>query len=85
MDGDVSYSLNDDAGRKSPGDIMRFFLMPAHSMRKNLSMISMLALGIYGNYGLGIDFGQWAGDRLIKKSTMVAMTLKPFNRLQIKR
>ena len=26
MDGDVSYSLNDDAGRKSPGDIMRFFL-----------------------------------------------------------
>lgn len=27
--------------------------------------------------GLGIDFGDWAGDRLIKKSTMVAMTLSP--------
>jgi long-chain fatty acid transport protein len=34
-------------------------------------------IGLYGNYGLGIDFGNWAGDRLIKKSTMVAMTLSP--------
>lgn len=35
-------------------------------------------IGMYGNYGLGIDFSNWVGDRLIKKSTMVAMTLSPF-------
>ena len=25
-------------------------------------------IGMYGNYGLGIDFGNWVGDRLIKKA-----------------
>ncbi|MNE30128.1 putative outer membrane protein precursor [compost metagenome] len=34
-------------------------------------------IGMYGNYGLGTDYGNWAGDRLIKKSTMAALTLSP--------
>ncbi|HCQ8622923.1 TPA: outer membrane protein transport protein [Klebsiella quasipneumoniae] len=77
MDGDVSYSLNDDAGRKSPGDIMRFFPNASAFYAQKINDDLYAGLGIYGNYGLGIDFGQWAGDRLIKKSTMVAMTLSP--------
>lgn len=32
---------------------------------------------MYGNYGLGTDYGNWAGERLIKKSTMVALTMSP--------
>ena len=77
MDGDVSYSLNDDAGRKSPRDIMRFFPNASAFYAQKINDDLYAGLGIYGNYGLGIDFGQWAGDRLIKKSTMVAMTLSP--------
>ncbi|EMW3193006.1 outer membrane protein transport protein [Klebsiella quasipneumoniae] len=77
MDGDVSYSLNDDAGRKSPGDIMRLFPNASAFYAQKINDDLYAGLGIYGNYGLGIDFGQWAGDRLIKKSTMVAMTLSP--------
>lgn len=77
MDGDISYSLDDDAGRKSPGNIMRFFPNASAFYAQKVNDDLYAGLGLYGNYGLGIDFGSWAGDRLIKKSTMVAMTLSP--------
>ncbi|WP_343582228.1 outer membrane protein transport protein [Enterobacter sp.] len=77
MDGDISYHLDDDSGRKNPGDIMRFFPNASAFYTQKLNDALYAGLGLYGNYGLGIDFGNWAGDRLIKKSTMVAMTLSP--------
>ncbi|EDQ4521289.1 fatty acid transporter [Salmonella enterica subsp. enterica] len=77
MDGDVSYSLDDESGRKSPGDIMGFFPNASAFYAQKLNDDFYAGMGLYGNYGLGIDFGNWAGDRLIKKSTMVAMTLSP--------
>lgn len=77
MDGDISYTLDDESGRKSPGDIMRFFPNASAFYSQKVNDDIYAGLGLYGNYGLGIDFGNWAGDRLIKKSTMVAMTLSP--------
>lgn len=77
MDGDISYKLDDDSGRQSPGDIMRFFPNASAFYTQRLNDDFYAGIGMYGNYGLGIDFGNWAGDRLIKKSTMVAMTLSP--------
>lgn len=77
MDGDVSYKLDDDAGRKSPGDIMHFFPNASAFYTQKLNDDIYAGIGLYGNYGLGIDYGNWAGDRVIKKSTMVAMTLSP--------
>lgn len=77
MDGDISYHLDDNSGRKNPGDIMRFFPNASAFYTQKLNDALYAGLGLYGNYGLGIDFGNWAGDRLIKKSTMVAMTLSP--------
>lgn len=77
MDGDVSYTLEDETGRKSPGDIMRFFPNASAFYAQKVNDDLYAGIGLYGNYGLGIDFGNWSGDRLIKKSTMVAMTLSP--------
>ncbi|EAX5650151.1 fatty acid transporter [Salmonella enterica] len=77
MDGDISYKLDDESGRQSPGDIMRFFPNASTFYTQKLNDDLYAGIGLYGNYGLGIDFGDWAGDRLIKKSTMVAMTLSP--------
>lgn len=77
MDGDVSYTLADESGRKSPDDIMGFFPNASAFYAQKLNDDLYAGIGLYGNYGLGIDFGNWAGDRLIKKSTMVAMTLSP--------
>ncbi|EHI1800880.1 TPA: OmpP1/FadL family transporter [Salmonella enterica subsp. enterica] len=77
MDGNISYKLDDESGRQSPGDIMRFFPNASAFYAQKLNDDFYAGIGLYGNYGLGIDFGNWAGDRLIKKSTMVAMTLSP--------
>ncbi|AFJ48857.1 OmpP1/FadL family transporter [Shimwellia blattae] len=77
MDGDVSYHLDDSNGRQSPGDIMRFFPNASAFYSQKVNDALYAGIGLYGNYGLGIDFGRWAGDRLISKSSMVAMTLSP--------
>ena len=78
MGGNIPYTLdNESAGRQSPGNIMTLFPNTSMFYTQHLSDTVSAGIGLYGNYGLGIDFGQWAGDRLIKKSTMVAMTLSP--------
>lgn len=78
MGGDIPYSLDDESsGRQSPGNVMKLFPNASMFYTQRLSDNVSAGLGLYGNYGLGIDFGNWAGDRLIKKSTMVAMTLSP--------
>ncbi len=78
MGGDISYTLDNESGeRQSPGNVMKLFPNASMFYTQHLSDTVSAGLGLYGNYGLGIDFGDWAGDRLIKKSTMVAMTLSP--------
>ncbi|MCW9668631.1 outer membrane protein transport protein [Klebsiella michiganensis] len=78
MGGDISYQLdNESSGRQSPGNVMNLFPNASMFYTQRLNDSVSAGLGLYGNYGLGIDFGEWAGDRLIKKSTMVAMTLSP--------
>nr|WP_153879561.1 outer membrane protein transport protein [Citrobacter freundii] len=78
MGGDIPYSLNNESvDRQSPGNVMTIFPNASLFYTQQLSDSVSAGIGLYGNYGLGIDFGNWAGDRLIKKSTMVAMTLSP--------
>lgn len=78
MGGDISYKLdNESSGRQSPVNVMNLFPNASVFYTQRLNDSVSAGLGLYGNYGLGIDFGNWAGDRLIKKSTMVAMTLSP--------
>ncbi|MDI3433674.1 MULTISPECIES: OmpP1/FadL family transporter [Klebsiella] len=78
MGGDISYTLDDKSGgRQSPDNVMKLFPNASMFYTQRLSNTVTAGVGLYGNYGLGIDFGNWAGDRLIKKSTMVAMTLSP--------
>lgn len=77
MDGDISYQLDDENGRKSPGNIMSVFPNASGFYAQKLNDDFYAGIGIYGNYGLTTDYGNWAGDRLLKKSTMVALTLSP--------
>jgi long-chain fatty acid transport protein len=60
MDGDVSYKLDDESGRKSPGNIMHFSLTRARSTRKSLMTIFMLVLGCMVTmvWGLTLVTGQ---------------------------
>ncbi|ENI8091277.1 outer membrane protein transport protein [Salmonella enterica] len=75
MGGDINYQL--DNSRQSPGNVMNLFPNASSFYIQKVSDDLYAGIGLYGNYGLGIDFGNWAGERLIKKSTMVAMTLSP--------
>lgn len=77
MDGDISYTFNDESRGKSPGDIMRIFPNASAFYAQKINDDLFAGIGMYGNYGLGTDYGNWAGDRLIKKSTMAALTLSP--------
>lgn len=76
MDGSIDYQLNNGA-QKSPGDVMKTFPNASAFYSQKVTDNLYAGMGLYGNYGLGIDYGNWAGDRLINKSTMVAMTLSP--------
>ncbi|WP_336214673.1 OmpP1/FadL family transporter [Enterobacter sp. P82] len=76
MDGSIDYQLNNTAQR-SPGDVMKTFPNTSAFYSQKVTDNLYAGIGLYGNYGLGIDYGNWAGDRLIKKSTMAAMTLSP--------
>lgn len=76
MDGSIDYQLKNDA-QKSPGDVMKTAPNASAFYSQKVTDKLYAGIGLYGNYGLGIDYGNWAGDRLIKKSTMAAMTLSP--------
>ncbi|MGI1932780.1 OmpP1/FadL family transporter, partial [Enterobacter hormaechei] len=76
MDGSIDNQLDNDA-HQSPGDVMKTIPNASAFYSQKINDDLYAGIGLYGNYGLGIDYGSWAGDRLIKKSTMVAMTLSP--------
>ncbi|WBV30676.1 outer membrane protein transport protein [Enterobacter hormaechei subsp. steigerwaltii] len=76
MDGSIDNHLDNDA-HQSPGDVMKTIPNASAFYSQKINDDLYAGIGLYGNYGLGIDYGSWAGDRLIKKSTLVAMTLSP--------
>ncbi|MFC7775554.1 OmpP1/FadL family transporter [Pantoea sp. GCM10028869] len=77
--GDTPYRLNNDAALqgKSPGNTIGWFPGASLFYHQRLTENISAGIGLYGNYGLGLDFGEWAGDRLIKKSTLIGLTLSP--------
>ncbi|MEG3111217.1 outer membrane protein transport protein [Pantoea sp. T14] len=77
--GDTPYTLDDDAALRgnSPGNTIGWFPGASVFYHQRLNEDISAGIGLYGNYGLGLDFGNWAGERLIKKSTLLALTLSP--------
>lgn len=76
LGGDINYQLDND-NLQSPGNVMSVMPNASGFYSQKINDNLYAGIGLYGNYGLGIDFGDWAGDRLIKKSTMLAMTVSP--------
>lgn len=76
LGGNIDYQLDNDR-LQSPGNVMKFTPNASAFYSQHINDGLYAGIGLYGNYGLGIDYGNWTGERLIKKSTMVAMTLSP--------
>lgn len=77
--GDAPYKLSDNATVKgqSPGNVIGWFPGGSAFYTQPVTSSVSAGIGLYGNYGLGLHFGQWAGDNLIKDSTLLALTLMP--------
>jgi long-chain fatty acid transport protein len=77
--GDIAYALDKDRPRAggSPGNVLGWY--PGGSIFYSRQMDDRLALGIglYGNFGMGLDFGDWAASGAIRESTLLAVTLQP--------
>jgi Long-chain fatty acid transport protein len=76
LGGNIDYQL-DNNRLQSPGNVMKLTPNGSAFYSQKITDDLYAGVGLYGNYGLGIDYGSWAGERLIKKSTMAAMTLSP--------
>lgn len=79
LTGNVPYHLNGSSAVKgdSPGNVIEPFpsasLFYSHSVDDRLK----LGIGLYGNYGLALHYGDWAAQRLVKDATLTALTLQP--------
>lgn len=74
--GNIDYQL-DNAAQQSPGNVLNVMPNASSFYSQKISDDLYAGIGLYGNYGLGVDFGNWAGDGVIKKSSLLAMTLSP--------
>ena len=70
--------LQQSAGGGSPGNIIGWLpggsAFYSHSLTNDLKV----GIGLYGNFGLALDYGKhWAGRNLVDTTAMMAMTLQP--------
>jgi long-chain fatty acid transport protein len=74
--GDAPYDL-DDPGLDDTDSVIGLF--PAASFYYSQQLDDRWAVGFatYGNFGLGLDFGDWAGQQLVKEATLIALTMQP--------
>lgn len=76
LGGDINYQL-DNNNLQSPGNILNVMPNASGFYSQKINDNLYAGIGLYGNFGLGTDYGEWAGDRLLKKSSVLAMTISP--------
>lgn len=78
--GSADYKLDGNGllQGSNPGNVIGW--LPAASAFYSHSASDQLKVGVgmYGNFGLALDFGdQWAGNNVMSKSALMALTLQP--------
>ncbi|WP_211230971.1 OmpP1/FadL family transporter [Chitinilyticum aquatile] len=75
--GDVNYHLDRPNGNNPDNPVIGWF--PGASGFYSHSIDERLKVGIamYGNFGLGLKFGDWSGSALLRESTLIGMTIQP--------
>ena len=74
--GDVPYDL-DDPAEGDVDTVIGWFPAASAYYSQQLDDRWSAGLALYGNFGLGLDFGDWADKQLIKKATLIGLTLQP--------
>ncbi|MGL4724788.1 MAG: OmpP1/FadL family transporter [Scandinavium sp.] len=76
LGGDINYQLDNDA-QQSPGNVLNVTPNASGFYSQKINDNLYAGIGLYGNFGLGLDFGDWSGDRVLKKATVAALTISP--------
>ncbi|XZG70156.1 OmpP1/FadL family transporter [Chitinibacteraceae bacterium HSL-7] len=76
--GNSDYHITDGiASGGDPGNVLEPFpgvsTFYSHSINDRLKV----GIGMWGNFGLALHYGNWAGDHLIKDAAQLALTLQP--------
>ena len=74
--GDVPYDL-DDPAEGDVDTVIGWFPAASAYYSQQLDERWLAGLALYGNFGLGLDFGDWAGKQLIEEATLIGLTLQP--------
>lgn len=70
--------LQQNVGGGSPGNVIGWLPGGSAFYSHSLSNDLKIGIGLYGNFGLAMDYGKnWAGRNLVDTTTMMAMTLQP--------
>ncbi|HNN08176.1 MAG TPA: outer membrane protein transport protein, partial [Azospira sp.] len=82
--GDIEYKVNSQSraqqtvGGGSPGNVVGWLPGGSAFYSHSLSNDLKVGIGLYGNYGLALDYGSsWAGRNLADQATLMAMTIQP--------
>jgi long-chain fatty acid transport protein len=74
--GDAPYDL-DDPTQEDIDTVIGWFPGASFYYSQQLDDRWTLGFASYGNFGLGLDYGDWAGKQLIKEATLIGLTLQP--------
>lgn len=74
--GDAPYDLADPT-KDDIDTVIGWFPAASFYYSRQLDEHWTAGIASYGNFGLGLDFGDWAGKQLVKEATLIALTLQP--------
>lgn len=80
--GNVPYNLNDPT-LNDVDNAMGWFPAASFFYSTKLNERWSIGMATYGNFGLGLDYGDWAGANLMKDVTLMALTFQPTLAYQI--
>lgn len=82
--GGIDYKVNDQSvaqqtvGGGSTGNVIGWLPGGSAFYSHSLSNDLKIGIGMYGNFGLALDYGNnWAGRNLVDQAALMAMTIQP--------
>ncbi|WP_043647626.1 OmpP1/FadL family transporter [Chitinilyticum litopenaei] len=75
--GDVNYHLDRQNGRDPDNPVIGWFPGASGFYSHSIDERLKIGIGLYGNFGLGLKFGDWSGSALLRESTLIGMTIQP--------
>ncbi|GGP27080.1 OmpP1/FadL family transporter [Silvimonas amylolytica] len=77
--GNSSYHLDNDAqiSGASPGNVLEPFPSASFFWSHSVDDRLKLGVGMYGNFGLALHYGDWAASGLVTDATLTALNIQP--------